>query len=367
MSRVKIIDLVKRFGKVVAVNNVNLEVKDGEFLVLLGPSGCGKTTLLRCISGLEEVTSGRIYFGDKDVTYVEPRRRNVSMVFQNYAVWPHLTVFENIAFPLKVKGYTDKDIEDKVRWASDLLNIAELLDRYPHQLSGGQKQRVAVARAIVFKPEVLLMDEPLSNLDALLRVRMRSEIKKLQEKLNITTIYVTHDQVEAMVMGDRIAVMKDGIVQQIGSSDEIYHKPANMFVAGFIGSPQMNFIEVSLQNSEGTYVLKTDGLEIKLNVNSVNTMLIKPSNYIMGIRPEDIHHRFSEDKKDRMVAIKGVIYFVEALRSDTIVHIKTAFGKLVAKIPGDVSFKEGEKAIFYIDANKIHLFSVENQQAVLHM
>lgn len=237
-------DVKKYFGEVRALDGVSIEIEDGAFVVLLGPSGCGKTTFMRCISGLEELTDGKIYFDDKEVSRLQPKDRNVAMVFQSYAVWPHMKVRENIAYPLKLKKFSKEEIEQKVKWAADLLNISELLSRYPSQLSGGQRQRVAVARAIVHRPEVLLMDEPLSNLDALLRVKMRSELKKLHEQLKVTTIYVTHDQVEAMTMGDKIAVMNSGRIIQYGTPEEIYKKPATAFVAGFIGSPQMNFFQM---------------------------------------------------------------------------------------------------------------------------
>jgi len=358
MVKVTLQEVTKQFGKTTAVNNISVEIEKGEFIVLLGPSGCGKTTLLRCISGLEKVTSGKILFNEKDVTNLPPKERNISMVFQNYAVWPHLKVKDNIGFPLKIKKSPPQEIETKVKWASEMLGITELLDRYPHQLSGGQRQRVAVARAIVMEPDVLLMDEPLSNLDALLRVKMRSEIKKLQESLKVTTIYVTHDQVEAMTMGDRIAVLRNGKLQQIGGSDEIYHKPANLFVAGFIGSPQMNFIDVELKEADGTLNATTKGLQIPLPeaISVRNT-----SGYILGIRPEHIYTKESPNT----TPISGNIYFVEALRSDTVLHLNTEFGKIVVKIPGDFDAKEGESIKLYIDNSKIHLFEKESEHSIL--
>ncbi|MCD6420428.1 MAG: ABC transporter ATP-binding protein [Synergistetes bacterium] len=357
MVKVTLQEVTKRFGKTTAVNRISVEIEKGEFIVLLGPSGCGKTTLLRCISGLEKVTEGRILFNEGDVTNLPPKDRNISMVFQNYAVWPHLKVKDNIGFPLKIKKKPTQEIETKVKWASEMLGITELLDRYPHQLSGGQRQRVAVARAIVMEPEVLLMDEPLSNLDALLRVKMRSEIKKLQESLKVTTIYVTHDQVEAMTMGDRIAVLKDGKLQQIGGSNEIYHKPTNLFVAGFIGSPQMNFINVEVKEEENILIVATSGLEIPLPP----AIPIKKSEYILGIRPEDIHIK----ELPNSTRVTGEIYFVEALRSDTVLHVNTDFGKLVVKIPGDFDAKEGENISLYIDNSKIHLFEKESELSIL--
>ncbi len=361
MVSVTLENVTKQFGKVIAVNNVNIKIKKGEFIVLLGPSGCGKTTLLRCISGLEKVTSGKIYFDEKEVTHLAPKDRNISMVFQNYAVWPHLKVYDNIAFPLKIKKVPNEDIEKKVEWAASILGIEELLGRYPHELSGGQRQRVAVARAIVMEPDVLLMDEPLSNLDALLRVKMRSEIKKLQESIKVTTIYVTHDQVEAMTMGDRIAVFKKGKLLQLGTSDEIYHHPTNLFVAGFIGSPQMNFIEVEAKERDGIIYIETKDFSIPIP-EQFRKAIEKDKKYIFGIRPEHIY--LKENPQVPTKKFKGNLYFVEALRSDTVLHINTSFGKIVAKIPGDVILKEGEEVEFYLDLEKIHIFNKETEEAI---
>lgn len=232
-----------------------MTVEDGEFIVLLGPSGCGKTTTLRIIAGLEKPDEGRVLFGGREVTRLPPRERNVSMVSQSYAVWPHMKVFDNISFPLRIKGRPEEEVRRRVKWAAELLGIDDLLDRYPAQLSGGQRQRVAVARAIVVEPDVMLMDEPLSNLDAVLRIRMRSELKKLQRKIGVTTIYATHDQVEAMTMGDRIAVMNKGRIMQVGSPEEVYDRPANTFVAIFIGAPQMNLVKAVVRRLDDGLVL----------------------------------------------------------------------------------------------------------------
>lgn len=365
MVKVRLKGLKKYFERVKAVNDINLEIKPGEFVVLLGPSGCGKTTLLRCVSGLERVTAGRVFFDNDDMTYLPPKDRNISMVFQNYAVWPHMTVDSNIAFPLKVKKYSQKEINKRVIWAAKLLGIDSLLDRYPTQLSGGQRQRVAVARAIVMEPKVLLMDEPLSNLDALLRVRMRTEIKKLQENLKVTTIYVTHDQVEAMTMGDRIAVMEQGILQQFGSSDEIYHNPVNIFVAGFIGSPQMNFIEVEIVSQNKVLYLRTKGLVIPLldKFKDKVSKLSNKRNYILGIRPEHIYIN-GRAQTDRVASTKGKVYFAELLRSDTIIHLEKEFGFLVVKTPGDLKVKEDKELEVLFDLLRIHLFDKETGKAI---
>src|ERR671910_2541023 len=252
MAEVRFEAVRKEFGSVVAVDDVDLEVKDGEFVVLLGPSGCGKTTLLRCLAGLEKVDSGRVRIGGRDATDLPPRRRRISMVFQSYAVFPHMRVFDNIAFGLRMQKERKTEVKNRVQSSAELLHIEELLDRYPAQLSGGQRQRVAVARAIATKADVLLMDEPLSNLDALLRLEMRAELKTLLQQLGATTIYVTHDQVEALSMGDRIAVMKAGRIVQVDSPLAVYDSPADTFVGGFIGTPPMNFLEAEIVPNGGS-------------------------------------------------------------------------------------------------------------------
>jgi len=366
LVKVRLEGLKKYFDKVKAVNDIDLEIIPGEFVVLLGPSGCGKTTLLRCISGLERVTEGKIFFDNDNITYLSPKDRNISMVFQNYAVWPHMTVKNNIAFPLRIKKYSQHQIQEKVIWVANLLGIDNLLDRYPAQLSGGQRQRVAVARAIVMEPRVLLMDEPLSNLDALLRVRMRAEIKKLQEKLKVTTIYVTHDQVEAMTMGDRIAVLEQGIIQQFGNSDEIYHNPVNTFVAGFIGSPQMNFIEVEIVHKNEILYLKTKGLEVPVLdiLKEKVSKLSDKRSYILGIRPEHIYAADRAQTDKEVISTKGKVYFAELLRSDTVIHLEKEFGLLVVKTPGDLKIEEGKELEVLIDLSRIHLFEKDTRKAI---
>ena len=252
MAQVTLRNLVKKFSEeVVAVNNVNLEIEDKEFVVLVGPSGCGKTTTLRMVAGLEEISAGEIYIGDRLVNDVPPKDRNIAMVFQNYALYPHMTVYKNMAFSLKLRRTPRDEIARRVKTAADILGIGDLLERKPKELSGGQRQRVAVGRAIVRQPEVFLFDEPLSNLDAKLRVNMRAELIKLHDRLDATMLYVTHDQVEAMTMGDRIVVMRNGFIQQVGPPMEVYNQPQNQFVAGFIGSPPMNFLEARLVSENG--------------------------------------------------------------------------------------------------------------------
>ena len=366
MVEVRLENLTKRFGKVVAVDHVNLKIKDGEFMVLLGPSGCGKTTTLRCIAGLEIPDEGRVFFGDEDVTYLPPKDRNVSMVFQSYAVWPHMSVYDNIAFPLKIKRYPENEIKERVRWAAELLKIEELLDRYPHQLSGGQRQRVAVARAIVVEPRVLLMDEPLSNLDALLRVMMRSEIKKLQRRIKVTTIYVTHDQVEAMTMADRIAVMNEGRIMQVGTPEEVYNKPANLFVAGFIGSPRMNFFDATVVGQDGEVILDAGDFTITLEKDQGEAL----ANYLgktitVGIRPEHIYvKRHAVPPGVVPAVVSGSVDFVEALGSDTIIHVNTGSRLLLVKIPGTLKVEIGEKLEIVLDLTKLHVFDRSSQAAI---
>ena len=367
MVDVKLRGIVKRFGKTVAVNGIDLDVRDGEFIVLLGPSGCGKTTTLRIIAGLEKPDEGRVLFGNRDVTYLPPRERNVSMVFQSYAVWPHMRVYDNIAFPLKIKKVPKDEIDKKVKWAAELLQISELLNRYPHQLSGGQRQRVAVARAIVVEPAVLLMDEPLSNLDALLRVRMRSEIKKLQRRIKVTTIYVTHDQVEAMTMGDRIAVMNQGKIEQVGRPDEIYLKPANVFVAGFIGSPQMNFFDATIYIEKDKAVLDVGDFKLGLNKDLIEILKdYEGKTVIVGVRPEHIYpENLIPSTTKKVTKVEGIVDFVEELGSDTIVHVNTGSQILVLKISGSHHYEIGSKLIIAFDLDKIHVFRKDTEKAII--
>jgi multiple sugar transport system ATP-binding protein len=355
MAKVTIENVKKYFGNVKALDGIDLTIEEGSFVVLLGPSGCGKTTLMRCISGLEKLTEGKIYFDEKDVSNVPPKDRNVAMVFQSYAVWPHMKVRDNIAYPLKLKKVPKNEIEERVKWVSELLHISELLDRFPAQLSGGQRQRVAVARAIVHQPKVLLMDEPLSNLDALLRVKMRSELKKLHEGVKVTTIYVTHDQTEAMTMGDKIAVMNAGKIVQFGTPEEIYKKPKTIFVAGFVGSPQMNFLNMKVVSSGTQFHVENLGLRIPLKSDP------KLEHVIVGIRPEHIHLQQTE----RCVPITGTVYFAEKLMSETVIHLSIDAEKnLVIKVPYDLSAREGERMQVYLDLDQIHFFHPDTQERI---
>ena len=349
-----------------AVDGVDLEVRRGEFLVLLGPSGCGKSTTLRIIAGLEKPDSGRVYIDDIDVTDLPPRERNVSMVFQNYALYPHMRVFDNIAFPLRLKKLPKDEIRRKVKMIAEMLKIEDLLDRYPRQLSGGQQQRVALARALVKEPRVFLLDEPLSNLDAKLRLYMRVELRALQKKTGITTIYVTHDQAEAMSMGDRLAVMNAGRIIQVGSPDEVYSSPEDLFVAGFLGSPPMNLFEAKVEASGSSVTLHADGIMIKLDkaFGSVSTStLSRLARVMVGIRPERIF--LSRARLDTSIG-SGVIQIVERLGGDIIYNIRVGKdilikARAVTTHSHDLAkdYMENEEVWINASPEDIYLYDVE--------
>jgi len=343
MPEVRLENIRKSFGKNHILNGINLDVNNGEFLVLLGPSGSGKTTTLRIIAGLEVQDSGHVYIGSKLVDSMAPKDRDVAMVFQNYALYPHKTVAENIAMPLIAKKESASVIEGKVEEIAKRLDISELLERYPRQLSGGQQQRVALARALVKEPKVFLMDEPLSNLDAKLRVSARTFLKALQKKLGITTIYVTHDQAEAMAMADRVALISDGLVQQLASPEELYFRPVNEFVAGFLGSPSINM--VNGESVESGSILKLFGSELKIS-HKIGEGKVK-----IGIRPEDI--LISREKG----LVKAQVFVVEPLGSETLVTLETSDGtRVVAKALGDLKIKENETVWISINESKILVF-----------
>ena len=350
-----------------AVKNVNIDIKDKEFVVLVGPSGCGKSTTLRMIAGLEEISSGQLHIGDKLVNDIDPKDRDIAMVFQNYALYPHLTVYDNMAFALKLRKMPKSEIDKKVKDAAKILDLTHLLDRKPKALSGGQRQRVALGRAIVRNPKVFLMDEPLSNLDAKLRTSMRTEITKLHKSLGTTFIYVTHDQVEAMTMADRIVVMKDGIVQQIATPQEIYDAPNNMFVAGFIGAPQMNFIDVKLIEENGEIFAKNDYLNIKLNKGECGALIEK--NYIgkevvLGIRPEDIHIEdiFVDNSLDS--AFEATVEIGELMGAEIYAYLKSGDDSIIARFDGRYRVNMGDKLKLAMDKHRIHIFDKETQEAV---
>jgi ABC-type sugar transport system ATPase subunit len=357
---VKLKDLCKDFGKVKAVNNFSLEINDGEFVALLGPSGCGKTTTLLMIAGIYKPTAGGIYFGDKIVNEVLPKDRKIGMVFQSYALYPHMTAFDNITFPLKLLKTPKEEREKRAKEVANLVQIEELLDRKPAELSGGQQQRVALCRALIKKPDILLLDEPLSNLDAKLRTLMRAELKRLQRRLGITTIFVTHDQVEAMTMSDKIALLQLGELQQYSSSDELYNQPLNLFVAGFIGSPPMNFIDVSLEQAEEKFLLKNEDITIEIpsKIGKLIQSRSQDNEIVLGIRPEDI-------KIDHEKGEEAEVYVVEHMGMQVLVTVK--LGNLQIRILTAPPFtkKMGEKVKLHFNANKIHLFDKNTEESLL--
>lgn len=370
MASVKLKNVYKRYpGGVTAVNDFNLEIEDKEFVILVGPSGCGKTTTLRMIAGLEEISEGELYIGDKLMNDVAPKDRDIAMVFQNYALYPHMSVFENMAFGLKLRKVPKDEIKRRVHEAAKILDIEHLLDRKPKALSGGQRQRVALGRAIVREPKVFLMDEPLSNLDAKLRVQMRTEIGKLHQKLQTTIIYVTHDQTEAMTMGTRIVVMKDGYIQQVDTPQTLYERPCNMFVAGFIGSPQMNFINAKVEKRGDEIHLIFGKDDIKLPEGKAKKL--EGTDYIgkevvMGIRPENIHDEamFIESMPDSIVEAK--IELVEMLGSETFLYMVIDDVNFTARVNPRTKAKAGDVIKVAFDANKIHLFDKDTERTILN-
>jgi multiple sugar transport system ATP-binding protein len=350
MAEIRVEGVRKTFGKVRAVWDVDLTVHDREFVVLLGPSGCGKTTLLRCIAGLEQVDKGRVFIGKQDVTDLSPRWRRIAMVFQSYAVFPHLTVFENIAFGLRMQRKPASEIKKSVLAAAELLHIEELLERYPSQLSGGQRQRVAVARAIAVQPEVLLMDEPLSNLDALLRLEMRAELKKLLREIQATTLYVTHDQVEALSLGDRIAVMRNGQIIQYDTPLNIYDKPADVFVGGFIGNPPMNFLEGRIRVEDERVKVVTSGGEIRPSPEA-EAMLrqLKDEEVLVGIRAENIETMLTPAED----VLKAMVLVVEPLGSHNLLTLQVGAERIKVTTSADFKAQGGQSLWLRLKADKI--------------
>jgi len=371
MASVKLKNVYKRFeGGVTAVSDFNLDIDDKEFVILVGPSGCGKTTTLRMIAGLEEITEGEIYIDGKLVNDVQPKDRDIAMVFQNYALYPHMTVFDNMAFGLKLRKTPKDEIKRRVREAAKILEIEHLLDRKPKALSGGQRQRVALGRAIVRHPKVFLMDEPLSNLDAKLRVQMRIEITKLHQRLQTTIIYVTHDQTEAMTMGTKIVVMKDGFIQQVDTPQSLYERPCNMFVAGFIGSPQMNFINATLEKRGDDMHLLFNGNDIKLP--PFKAKKLEGTDYVgrevvVGVRPEDIHDEavFIEQMPDCVVDAK--VDVVEMLGAETLLYM-TLNGDInvTARVNPRTKARPDDNIKVVIDTNKVHLFDKETERVIIN-
>jgi multiple sugar transport system ATP-binding protein len=368
MAGVRLNHIVKTYAgnPEATVKDFHLDIKDKEFVVLVGGSGCGKSTTLRMIAGLEEITEGELYIGDRLVNDVAPKDRDIAMVFQSYALYPHMNVYQNMAFGLKLRKFKKADIDSRVRAAAKILDIEHLLDRKPKALSGGQ--RVALGRAIVREPQVFLMDEPLSNLDAKLRVQMRAEIAKLHKRLETTMIYVTHDQTEAMTMGERIVVMENGIIQQAATPEEIYNYPVNMFVAGFIGSPSMNFISGTLADQGGSVYFKANGVNVEITAGKASTL--REGGYIgkevvLGIRPEDLHEEpvFLEASPHSIVTAH--IEVSENLGHEVQLHINgIGTETIVARVSSRMNFKEGTSVKLAFDMNKIHFFDKETTLSI---
>ena len=365
MAKVAFENVVKKYGDVLAVNNLNIDVADKEFLVLVGPSGCGKTTALRCLAGLEEITSGNIKIGDRIVNDVAPKDRDIAMVFQSYALYPHLSVYDNMAFGLKLRKVPKEEIKRRVGEAADILGIRDFLERKPRQLSGGQRQRVAVGRAIVREPKVFLFDEPLSNLDAKLRVAMRAEISKLHQRLQTTFIYVTHDQTEAMTMATRIAVINKGVLQQLDSPQMLYDHPNNLFVAGFIGSPAMNFFPAKLRKDNGSVVVDAGDFSVK-----IPSKRSKPyeghvgKDVIFGIRPENIHDaEFVPSNIDsEKVAVK--VDVTELMGNEIFLYLVSGKNTFVARVDPRSQLRVGEQATVAFNMDNIHIFDAATEEAI---
>ncbi len=363
MAKVVLKNLTKKFEDVVAVNNINGTIEDKEFVVLVGPSGCGKTTTLRMVAGLEDVTEGEIYIGDRLVNGVPPKDRDIAMVFQNYALYPHMNVYDNMAFGLKLRKTPRVEIERRVNEAAKILKIDELLKRKPKQLSGGQRQRVALGRAIVRNPKVFLMDEPLSNLDAKLRVQMRTEIAKLHERLQATIIYVTHDQTEAMTMADRIIIIKDGLIQQIGTPQEVYDYPNNMFVAGFIGSPAMNFLDATVTND-----MTFKGKVFELGTSDKTKKVIKDNNLVgkevvIGVRPEDLEDSNFVQDTSAENTITANVEVREPMGAEIYLYVDIDGVLVTARVNSDSKYVSGNESKLYVNVDNMHIFDKETEKA----
>jgi len=367
MAGIKFDHVWKRFGDFAALKDLDITINDQEFLVLVGPSGCGKTTALRCLAGLEEITDGHIYIGDRDVTDVPPKDRDIAMVFQSYALYPHMSVYDNMAFGLKLRKTPKAEIDRRVKESAEMLAIGHLLDRKPKALSGGQRQRVALGRAIVRNPAVFLMDEPLSNLDAKLRVQTRAEISKLHQRLKTTFIYVTHDQTEAMTMGTRIAVMKDGVLQQLDSPQNLYDNPANMFVAGFIGSPSMNFFEATVGRGDGSLVMDVGSFRLPVPADKASKLesYIGKSVYF-GIRPENIHDAsFVPVGVENSARLSANVTVREPLGSEVYAFVENGGKEMVSRLDPRTKAAVGNNIDLVVDMSRMHAFDRDSEVAVV--
>ena len=367
MATIQLKNVFKRYDNgFEAVKDFNLDIQDKEFIIFVGPSGCGKSTTLRMVAGLEEITDGELFIDGKLMNYVEPKDRDIAMVFQNYALYPHMSVYENMAFSLKLKKTPKEEIDQKVREAAKILDLDELLDRKPAQLSGGQRQRVAMGRAIVRNPKVFLMDEPLSNLDAKLRVQMRTEISKLHQRLGNTIIYVTHDQTEAMTLGTRIVVMNHGVIQQVDTPKNLYNHPDNLFVAGFIGSPQMNFVKCDVVEKDGEICLVFG--ESTVTVSDNRAKILKENGYIgkqvmMGIRPEDLYDK-EKSLREYKDVVKATVSVYELVGSEVYLYFELAGSNMVARVNADTNAAVGKEVELYLDSDAMHLFDLETEKTI---
>ncbi len=365
MASVTYDHLTKKFGETVAINDLNIQIEDKEFLVLVGPSGCGKSTALRCLAGLEEISSGRILIGSRDVSNVAPKDRDIAMVFQSYALYPHMSVYDNMAFGLKLRKTPKADIDRRVKQAADRLGIVHLLGRKPKQLSGGQRQRVAVGRAIVREPAVFLFDEPLSNLDAKLRVQTRAEISKLHQSLQTTFIYVTHDQVEAMTMASRIAVMKDGVLQQLDSPQNLYSLPNNIFVAGFIGSPAMNFFDAKLTRSDGRLCVDAGPFNFDIPENKASAYQSHVGrNVVLGVRPEDVHDPNFVPQDIHTALVPGRVEVTELMGNEVYLYMTTGDKNFVGRVDPRTKARIGSDLQVAFNLDNMHLFDKDTEQAI---
>ena len=366
MAEVRLTNVNKIYpGNIQAVFDVNLGIERKEFMVFVGPSGCGKTTILRMIAGLEDISSGQVFIGDKLVNDIPPKDRDIAMVFQNYALYPHMTVFENMAFALKLRKYPKKEIVARVNDAAEILGIKSFLNRKPKELSGGQRQRVALGRAIVRKPLVFLFDEPLSNLDAKLRVQMRTEIKKLHQRLQTTIIYVTHDQTEALTMGDRIVVLKDGVIQQVADPITLYDRPVNKFVASFIGSPPMNFLDGKIVRMDSKLYFQSGPM--KLRVTDASYAFLNPyeaREIVMGLRPEDIYDKLFATEASPDNTVRATCEVVEPMGAEAFLYLRTGSNTYVARVSGHVRPGVNQDIDLVFDMGKAHFFDKDSQQAL---
>lgn len=357
---VSVKDLSLTFGKVEVLNSLNLDIKQGEFLVLLGPSGCGKSTLLNCIAGLLDISDGQVFIGGKNVTWEEPKDRGIGMVFQSYALYPQMTVEKNLSFGLRVAGMKKSEIAQRVKRASEILQIAPLLHRKPVELSGGQRQRVAIGRALVRDVDVFLFDEPLSNLDAKLRTELRVEIKLLHQRLENTMIYVTHDQIEAMTLADRIAVMKEGIIQQLDEPTTLYNKPANLFVAGFLGSPSMNFVRGKIHEEQGDPFFTLADLKIPLKSYEALAALPHEKEVVLGVRPE--HIKIGESEADTVGAFEAMVELDEPMGAENIVWVTLEGKQFSIKVPAGKRYLPGETVLLHMKIASASLFDATTEQ-----